>query len=144
MTAAWPAVTARLIDLFRSATSVPVLDGPPVTSSAPPDYVTVGYVEDDTAGTYFVESIYDGSLWQETGTVVCQIVAQSGDANLAACRARAFAIEQQLRDAVAADHTIGVLSPDGTSTLTTDVLSVQNPNGSAQSLVLTYGYTTTH
>jgi hypothetical protein len=144
MTSAWPTVVERLVTLFRGATNVAVFDGPPITSAAPPDYVTVGYVEDDAAGTYFAEAIYDGSLYSETGTVVSQIVAQSGNADVASCRARAFAIEQQLRDAVKADHTLGVLSPDGTSTLTTDVNVVQNANGSAVSLVLTYGYTTTY
>jgi hypothetical protein len=144
MTAAWPSVAARLVSLFSGSTSAPVYDGPPTTSAAPPDYVTVGYVEDDNAGTYFAEAIYDGSMYQETGTVVSQIVAQSGNADVVACRTRAFVIEQQLRDAVKADHTLGVLSRDGTSTLTTDVQVVQNSNGSAVSLVLTYGYTTTY
>jgi len=144
VSAAWPVVAAHLVALFDAGTEAPVFDGPPVTSAAPPDYVTVGYVEDDTAGTYFVEAVYDGSISQETGTVVSQIVCQSGDTDVAACRTRAFAIEQQLRDAVKADHTLGVLSPDGTSTLTTDVQVVQNANGSAVSLILTYGYTTTY
>jgi hypothetical protein len=133
-----------LVALFDAGTEVLVFDGPPVTSAAPPDYVTVGYVEDDAAGTYLTETIYDGSLSQETGTVVSQIVCQSGDTDISACRTRAFAIEEQLRDAVKADHTLGVLSTDGTSTLATDVQVVQNANGSAVSLVLTYGYTTTY
>jgi hypothetical protein len=144
MTSVWPTVVERLVSLWTSATSAAVFDGPPITSAAPPDYVTVGFVEDDNAGTYFAEAIYDGSMYQETGTVVSQIVAQSGGTDIAACRTRVFAIEQQLRDAVKADHTLGVLSRDGTSTLTTDVQVVQNSNGSAVSLVLTYGYTTTY
>jgi hypothetical protein len=116
MTTAWPQVVARTVVLFQSVTTAPVYDGPPVTSAAPPDYVTVGYVEDDAAGTYSSEAIYDGSLSQETGTVVSQIVAQSGDTNLAACRARAFAIEHATAGRrEGRSHARGPV-PDGTST----------------------------
>jgi len=142
MTAAWPTVADRVIAIFKSVTNALVFDGPPVTSSAPPDYVTVGYVEDDAAGSYVVEAVYDGTQLLETGTVVAQVVTQSGDTKVAALRARAFAIADAFADVVRADRTLGVLSADATTSLSTEIATIQNSKGSAQSLVCTLSYST--
>lgn len=142
---AWPAVAARLAELLPTLPGyegVTVYDGPPVTEARPLSYVTVGYVEDDNAGRYETERRNDYRV-EERGDVVCHFVAQSGSTNLPFVRAQAFALVDALDTALRADQTLGgVLSADGTCTLSAEVGSVQNAKGSAQSVVVTVSYLT--
>lgn len=144
MSAAWPSVVARLVELFTEAAPLgaSVYDGPPVTSEATTLYVTVGHVEDEVGGSFEVETIYDGAQLIERGTVVNRIVSQSGDDDLAEHRARAFAIAEDFLTAVRTDRTLGVLSADATTSTATDVSSIRNSQGSACALTLTVTYTT--
>ena len=143
MTTAWPVVAAKLVDLFTAAGASQVFYGQPVTASSAKEYVTVGFVEDDDGGGYAIEPIYDGTMLGETGSVVCQIVAQSGDTDISVHRSRVFAIADAFQAAVRADRTLGgVLSTDGTCTTEVAVRGLQNQGGSAQSLVITANYST--
>lgn len=143
---AWPSVVTALTGLLPTLpgfSGVEVYDGPPVTEDRPVDYVTVGYVEDDGAGNWETERRSDYRV-EERGEVACHFVSQSGDPeDRAAVRARAFALVDALDVALRDDQTLGgVLSADGTCTLSADVDSVQNPSGSAQSVVVTIAYMT--
>ena len=145
MATQWPLIVARLAALLPTLpgwSAVTVYDGPPVTNDVPRDYVTVGYVADEQAGTYISVQDPNGFQWIETGTVRCQLSSMSGDTNLSLMRSRVFGLMDALEAAVRADRRLGVLSPAGTSELDVDILSLQNVSGAAQSLLFTLHYQT--
>jgi len=145
MAAQWPLVVARMLALLPSLPGwgqVTVYDGPPVTADIPTDYVTVGYVDNDQAGSYTQTQDPNGFQWQETGTVRSQLNCVTGDTDLPGVRARVFALMDAVEAAVRADRRLGVLSPYGTSELDVDVLSLSNSSGTAQQLTFTLHYFT--
>jgi len=145
MATQWPLVVARLNALLPTLAGwdvVTVFDGPPVTADVPTDYVTVGYVADDQAGTYSQTQDPNGFQYVEVGTVRSQLSCITGDIDLASVRTRVFALMDSVDAAVRADRRLGVLSPSGTSELEVEVLSMQSTGGTAQSLVFTLHYQT--
>jgi len=145
MGAQWPLVVARMNTLLPTLSgwdAVMVSDGPLISADVPTDYVTVGYVDDDTAGDYNQTQDPNGFQYVETGTVRSQLNCVTGDTDLPSMRARVFALMDALEAAVRADRRLGVLSPAGTSELDVEVLSLSNENGTAQSLVFTLHYQT--
>jgi len=145
MATQWPLIVARLVALLPTLSGwsgVTVIDGPLVSADVPTDYVTVGYVADDQAGTYNMQQDPNGFQYIEVGTVRSQLNCSTGDADLVGMRARVFALIDSLDAAIRADRRLGVLSPAGTSELEVEVLSMQNANGTAQSLVFTLMYQT--
>lgn len=147
MTAAWPLVVERLVDWLPSLpgwSGVPVYDGPPVTADVPLTYVTVGFVVgEDFGGSYEQtrngENSYQGAL-EELGTVRCEVVATTGDVDLASMRSRVFALVDSWDAAIAADETLGVLPPSSTSSLAVDVAPIQSTGGTTQRLTVTVSY----
>ena len=145
MGAQWPLVVARLLTLLPTLpgwSAVTVLDGPLISADVPTDYVTVGYVDNEQAGSYSQVQDPNGFQYVETGTVRSQLNCTTGDTDLAGMRARVFALVDAVEAAVRADRRLGVLSPAGTSELVVDVLSLQNSAGTAQQLTLTLHYQT--
>jgi hypothetical protein len=143
MSPAWPDVAARLVEMFEAAGVSNVYYGQPVTADVAGIYATVGYVQDDAGGTYAVEPIYDGSQLLETGTVVCQVAAQTGESELEGVRADVFAVADAFQADVRADRTLGgVLSVDCTCTTDVAVHGMQDVGGAAQTLVISVNYTT--
>jgi hypothetical protein len=146
MGTAWPNVKNWLVTTIPTLpdlSDVAVSDGPPVGRAAPKRYVSVGFVEDDNAGTYSREPAYDGSVWSETGDVRARIVAQSGTPDGSA-QGDAFEIVEAIHEAIVADTTLGgALSEDSAVHVAVDVLSIANARGAATELVLTLTYTTT-
>jgi len=144
---AWPGVVGYLLTTLPTLpgwSAVDVYDGEPVTGSDPTDWVSVGYITDDHGGTFTRNNNPDGSGVDEVGDVRCDLTCQSGDSGLADVRARAFTLASALDRHLNADRTLGgVLSQNGTTTLTVGVLSIEAPTGVAQSLSLTVSYTTT-
>lgn len=144
--AVWPVVQQRLVALLPTLAgwgTVTVYDGEPVTREYPPEYCTVGFADDeDGAGTFTTERALDGFMVQETGGVRCEIVVQTGDVDVPTVRARAFVLLAELEAALRVDQTLGVLAPASTTSLTTDVVSLQNSAGSAQRLPFTVEYLT--
>jgi len=144
---AWPGVVSYLLTTLPTLpgwSAVDVYDGEPVTGSDPTDWCSVGYITDDHGGTFTRNNNPDGSGVDEVGDVRCDLTCQSGDSGLAAVRARAFGLASALDRKLAADDTLGgVLSQNGTVTLTVGVLSIEAPTGVAQSLSLVVAYTTT-
>lgn len=109
---AWPAVVDALIATLGSQLSVPVWDTAPVTGERLTG-VIVGAVGDSTEGNAgTLEQTYHdlgpSARRDETGTVECAVVAQSGDDDLAAVRAAAFAILGDAEDALRSGVSIGV------------------------------------
>jgi hypothetical protein len=145
MAAQWPLVVARVVALLPTLPGwdqVTVFDGPPVTADVAADYVTVGYVADDNGGMYVQVQTPDGFRYEETGTIRSQLTCVTGDTDLASVRVRAFTLMDAIGAAVRADRRLGVLSPEGTTELNVDVLSLQTSGGAAQSLVFTLHYLT--
>ena len=145
MATQWPLIVARLLALLPTLpgwSGVTVIDGPLVSADVPTDYVTVGYVADDQAGTYNTTQDPNGFQYIEVGTIRSQLNCSTGDSDLVGMRARAFALIDSLDAAIRADRRLGVLSPAGTSELEVEVLSMQNANGTASSLVFTLLYQT--
>ena len=145
MAAQWPLVVARLLALLPTLSgwsNVVVIDGPLVSADVPADFVTVGYVADDQAGSYNQVQDPNGFQYVETGTVRSQLNCATGDTDLPGMRTRVFALMDALEAAVRLDRTLGVLSPAGTSELDVDVLSLSNSSGTAQQLTFTLHYQT--
>lgn len=144
MSAAWPKVVNRLVSLLPTLpgwSQVAVYDGPPVTADAPADYVTVGFVlGEDFGGSYEQARGLDGSVPEESGTVRSEVVCLTGDVDLPAVRARAFALVDAWEASIAADQTLGVLAPSSTSALSVDVAPAQTTSGAEQRLTVTLTY----
>ncbi len=146
MAAQWPRVVTWLVATLPNLpgwSGVAVYDGPPTTGDNPVQYVTVGYVENDLAGTYSLTQDPGGFQWQETGEVRSQLVVNSGDSDLSGLRVTLFGLADALEANVRADRTLGgTLSLRSQVTFTGEVLSVTNQQGSAQAAVLTLRYFT--
>lgn len=144
MAVAWPTVRARLATALPAVvgSSVTVYDGPVVTGDNPPSYLTVAHqpsVEDETAGSYEqTQTGPGGYLSEETGTVLLEVGAITGDSEVP----DAFTTADAIHSWVQADQTLGVLSPGSTSSLAVEVLQAQTTAGAVQRLLLTLTYFT--
>jgi hypothetical protein len=130
--------TIALLPTLPGWSGVVVLDGPQVTAAAPREYVTVGFVDGEDFGGTFEPIAGLGDLLEETGSVRSEIVCWTGDVNFPAMRARAFALFNAWNAAVQADVTLGGVV--ATSSLSGEVVPVQNDKGSAVRLVATLAY----
>jgi hypothetical protein len=116
----WPALVSALVSLWQAHAGPDdgVYDGPPVTVDIPLRWVTVGWAEDDqgvASGSPRRMPMYDGSIWGESGNVLCEIVAQTTSGDLSVARASAWEFFDVLAAAVRSDRTFGgVLSPEAT------------------------------
>lgn len=141
---AWPLVVAALVDLLPTLPGwddVEVYDGPPVTEDAPTAWVTVGFVDDEDAGSYNEELSPLGNVFTiESGEVRCSLNVVSGEVSLATVRASAFALVDELRESMREDPTLGVLPAGSTTGLEVRVASAQNSQGSGQRLDLNVTY----
>lgn len=144
MAVAWPTVRARLAAALPAVVgaSVTVYDGPVVTGDSPSAYLTVGYqpsTDEDSAGSYEqTQTGPSGYLSEETGTVLLELGAITGDSTVPSAFATADAIHSWLQ----ANQTLGVLSPGSTSSLAVEVLQAQTTAGAVQRLLLTLSYFT--
>lgn len=143
MAAAWPKLTERLIALLPTLpgwSAVTVYDGPPVTSDAPIDYITVGWVPgEDFAGSY-EQARGVGNLLEENGSIRSELVCVDGGGDLNAVRDRAFALVDAWEQSLADDQTLGVLLPSSTASLSVDVEPAQTTAGAVQRLTVTLVY----
>lgn len=147
MSAAWPLVVNRLVAVLPTLpgwSGVPVYDGPPVTADAPPTFVTVGFVLGEDFGGSYEQTRNGEGGWQgaltEAGTVRSEIVCATGNVDLPAMRARAFALADAWEAWVSADETLGVLGSSSVASLAVDVVPAQTTAGSVQRLAVTLTY----
>ena len=142
MATQWPVVHGRLVNLVRSLwPDVEVYGEPPVTSDTPRTYCTVGYaLGEDSGGGYSTTKAGSGWQVEETGRIRCELVAVTGEADLATVRLRAFARMDELEEAIRADQTLGVMPQGATAELEVDVVSVQTESGAKQRLPFTVNY----
>ena len=148
MATVWPNVVNWLLTTLPTLpgwSAVAVIDAAPVPGGQDDtSYITVGYTgTGDTGGQYTQTESLDGFGVDEAGHVLCDLVYQTGDDQMSVVRSAAFALVDALRARVKSDRTLGgVLSPNGTVSISVDPLNVQNTAGVAQSLLLTFAYTT--
>lgn len=141
---AWPVVKARMVAALPTLAGwdvVTTFNGPPVTSSAPPNYVTVGYVVGEAMAGDYTETPGVGDVDNETGTIRSELVCSTGATDLPTVEALAFALADQVQAWVKANRTLGVLRPGSTSNLAVDVIPSQTTSGAEQRLVLSLTYT---
>lgn len=147
MAAAWPGVVQYLLDTLPTLTGweqAQVFDGPPNTGDDPPDYCTVGFVQDDSAGSFTQTQNEDGWHVNEDGNVRCDLTSQTGDSTLDGPRSRVFAMFDALDDHLRKDQTLGGrLSANATVVLASDgIQAVSNERGVAISIACTLAYYT--
>lgn len=147
MRPAWDRVVEKLVALIPTLTPATVdllvYDGQPISGDEPAHFVTVGYVSDDTGGTFAQQRDDNGFSMIEAGDVRCQFVSQTGDGMVAGIRRDVFDLVGELQAYILASQTLdGVLSQDGNCSLSSEVRSELDDQGSAQSLVLTFHYWT--
>jgi hypothetical protein len=145
--AQWPRVFAGLLALpatLPAFADVVTFDGQPVTNDAPEDWFTVGFVTDDGAGSYQQAPDPSGVATQEVGEVRCHLACNTGDGDPSITRDRAFALVAALQGALEADPTLGghVTAQSSVVSVSTQVMAVQNSQGSASSLLVTVHYQT--
>jgi hypothetical protein len=144
MAVAWPTIRAQLAAWLPTVvgSTVTVYDGPVVSGEAPPSYLTIAETpstDDETGGTFTQEVGPDGFLVTETGTILSELAAVSGDATVPSV----FASFDLIAAWVQADMTLGgVLSPGSTCTVSAVVVQVQTSAGAVQRLILTFNYFT--
>lgn len=139
----WPVVQARLVELLPTLLdrTWAVHDGPPVTDTDNPRWVSVGYTSrDDTGGSITPEDESITGLRAERGTVLIEAVAWSGDDTLPAHRTATFTVLDALDTAVRADQRLGVLPPSSTVDLTATPIPARDSNGTAHRLLITVAY----
>ena len=137
-------VTA-LWTVLDAALTVPVLDGPWQTEISTSVYVVVGHNDDPDSNeavfaTQEVSALADTAR-QEVGSVNCYIVAQAGDGDMAALRAKAKQAFADIGATLAANPTLGAVVQR--SKYGTDFLLKQeaNDDGIAARLLFSIGYT---
>lgn len=118
--------------------------GRAVTGDAPTDYVTVGYAQlEDSGGDFSHEPHSGGWGTNETGSVRCELVCQSGDpSDMTRLRNKAFGLIDELEAEIRRDQTLGVLRQGSTSRLVVDVIPVQDSTGAQQRLAFSLEYLT--
>lgn len=143
----WPDIYDALLNLVSTLpalSGVEVFDGQPISNDTPLDYIVVGFVADDTSGSYRQTREASGVATMETGEIRCHFVSQAGDSDPTLTRARAFQMVSYVQAALESDVTLsGLLEPTTVFDLNVDVMAVQSSAGSAQSLLVTIAYVTT-
>ena len=124
----WADAVTALLTAYTTApqlAGVPVYDGPPVTAAVDPDFVIVGHdaatgpdgalAATALAGIYLQQWADTTTGQDETGSVNCLIVSQTGDtADLPGRRARVKVLLAAAEDAAAAAQ-VSHLTFDGTT-----------------------------
>lgn len=139
----WPAVRAYLVAQAPGVlTGYTVYDGAVVKNDAPTHYLTVGdqpSQDDDRSGEFEQGVGPDGFSALESGSVLCELGATSGDPQVPDTFA-AFAL---LAAHLQANQTLGgALSPGSTVTASATVSQEQNRAGAVQRLLVSIDYTT--
>lgn len=131
--------TVALLPTLPGWSGVTVYDGPQVTGDTPTSYVTVGFVDGEDFGGTFEPVAGLGDLLEETGSLRSEIVCWTGGVDFPAMRVRAFGLFNAWNAAVQRDVTLGAVV--ASSSLSGEVVPVQNGKGSAVRLVATLSYT---
>lgn len=148
MATQWPLVYNRLLTLLPTLTGwagVKVIDGEPVDDNTGSLYCTVGFVDVPgqvvSGGSFSTQRDQSGGFTLETGEVKLELIAQDQQNNLPAARAKVFPLADALQEAMQADYRLGVLAPQATSSLTSEVTQTQGVSP-VVSIIFTFSYST--
>jgi hypothetical protein len=127
-----------------TAAQVAVYDSHPITGDSPLNYFTVGFVTDDGAGQYQQAPDPSGVATQEAGEIRCHLACNTGDTDPVITRSLAFSLVAALQGSLEADPTLGghVTAQSSVVSVATQVMAIQNSQGSASSLLVTVHYQT--
>lgn len=143
MTDRWFDVYDGLLAALPGVLGVPVNDGMPVGNDYPTAWVTVGYVGDESAGTFAQVPDPSGYGTQETGEIRCHLVSTVGDTDPRIARQQVRALFSTWHDWLDANQTLGgILSAQTVISLSAQVDAMQTPQGSGTGLVVTVAYQT--
>lgn len=144
MATQWPLVVARLVELLPTLpgwSAASVIDGQQIADLPAGPICTVGFVEDDSAGSYSEATSMVGNVFStEDGEVRCRLVTAAGEAEISGPRVSGFALIDALRDYMRATPLLGILPPGSTTALSVQVASAQNAQGAGQRLDFTLSY----
>lgn len=109
----WDAVVDAVIAAVDAATTAAVFDAVPVTDEYLPQVVIVGARADDERGlagtlrqTY--HDLGASAKRDETGTIYCSAISQTGDDDIATVRAAAIALVGVVESTLRADFDLGL------------------------------------
>lgn len=110
-------VIDRLIVTFGAAVTVPVVDGPVVTTVNQGRFVSVGANADGGGGATSIDpsDLGPGTWLSEIGEVECSAWSWAGGTDLAAHRRQALTLAEQCTLAVRNDRTLGGLLVEPTA-----------------------------
>jgi hypothetical protein len=107
-----PAAIAAIVARFRTAAALgtaEVRDGPSIANRAATEVLAAGWTGGDDStdadGNFTHEGL--GAADRESYSVHCAASVMNGDGDIAAARARAFALASSAMESVAAEHTLG-------------------------------------
>lgn len=134
---------ARLYSYLRTQLhDVAVIDGPIVSGEAPRAYLTIAHsptADSGEAGSFQQDVGPDGFSVTETGTILAEIGAVTGDSHVP----DAFAIFAVVASWIQSDMTLGgTLGAGSTCTVSAQVIQAQTTAGAVQRLQLTVSYFT--
>jgi len=107
----WDAVTDAVIATVDAATSAAVFDAVPVTDEYLPLVVVIGARTDDERGLGgTIRQVYHDlgvtATRDETGTIYCSALAQTGNDDVAWCRAEVIALLGTIESALRGNPTL--------------------------------------
>lgn len=144
MALAWDKVRAALAAQLPGVVpaGVTTYDGPVVSGDAPTAYLTIGSAPsstDNATGTFAQDNGPDGYSATETGGVLCELGAVTGDARVPSV----FAAFEAIVSHIQSDMTLGgVLTVGSVVTVAATVVESQTGAGAKQHLVITVQYLT--
>ena len=127
MTLYWPVLQARLVALAPTfASGYTPFDGFPagVEEKGAQKTLSIGASKDDGPGEFQVDQDPVDTFLEESGSVVLEVINWSGDRNVTAKRADAFAVVAALEELLRADPRLGVLPPASTTSLSVSPASL--------------------
>lgn len=140
----WPAVTSALLAQLPTLagwSDIPVFDGKPVGATVAGNFCTVGFVDDEDAGSLDSSVSQAGNVFTaESGEIRSKLKVVSGDTTLSTLRATGFGLLDALRAHLAASPTLGVLPAGSTTSLSVQVQQAQDGQGAAVALIFTVSY----
>lgn len=142
MSVLWPLARAALArELPAIVPTAKVYDGDLPTNARPARYLTIGWqpaTDEQLAGDFEQTPGPSGFLAQETGSVLMELAAVTGDTDTP----DVFALAQALTTWVQQHQDLaGALSANATASLSVAVVEPQTRAGAAQRLLLTLTYT---
>jgi hypothetical protein len=143
---AWPAVVDALlaaIPAIPAFSLFEVYDGQPVSNSAAASWVSVGWPGADMAGQYAQGTNASGFGTDEAGEVAVLVAVTAGDTEQSVTRTGAFAAAAALQSWIESHQTLGGLLTAGAVVSTsTQIVGMQNQQGSATQLLIAVHYQT--